>query len=92
LSRSYRDWRLERACHEQLPGVSVVIGNYNYAQFVALAIESALAQDHVRCEVIVVDDGSTDGSQEVIERYRDRVRIILVPSNRGQVAALKKMA
>jgi glycosyltransferase involved in cell wall biosynthesis len=69
----------------ELPGVSIVIGNYNYAQFVALAIESALAQDHPRCEVIVVDDGSTDGSQEVVERYRDRARIILLPSNRGQV-------
>ena len=74
----------------ELPGVSIVIGNYNYAQFVALAIESALAQDHPRCEVIVVDDGSTDGSQELIERYRDRARIILLPRNRGQVAALNE--
>ncbi len=72
---------------DELPGVSIIVGNYNYAQFVALAIESALAQDHLRCEVIVVDDGSTDGSQEVIERYRDRVRIILLPNNRGQVAS-----
>jgi glycosyltransferase involved in cell wall biosynthesis len=75
---------------DELPGVSIVISSYNYAQFVALAIESALAQDHPRCEVIVVDDASTDGSQEVIERYRDRVRIILLPRNRGQVAALNE--
>jgi glycosyltransferase involved in cell wall biosynthesis len=74
----------------ELPGVSIVIGNYNYGRFVAAAIDSALAQDHPRCEVIVVDDGSTDGSQEVIERYRDRARIILLPSNRGQVGALNE--
>jgi glycosyltransferase involved in cell wall biosynthesis len=74
----------------ELPGVSIVIGNYNYGRFVAAAIDSALAQDHPRCEVIVVDDGSSDGSQEVIERYRDRARIILLPSNRGQVGALNE--
>jgi glycosyltransferase involved in cell wall biosynthesis len=74
----------------ELPGVSIVVCNYNYAQFVEAAIDSALAQDHPRCEVVVVDDGSTDGSQKVIERYRDRIRIILLPNNRGQVAALNE--
>jgi cellulose synthase/poly-beta-1,6-N-acetylglucosamine synthase-like glycosyltransferase len=64
-----------------MSGVSIIICNYNYAQFVAIAIESALAQDYIGCEVIVVDDGSTDGSQEVLERYRDRDRIILLPNN-----------
>jgi glycosyltransferase involved in cell wall biosynthesis len=75
---------------DELPGVSIIIGNYNYAQFVGSAIESALMQDHPQCEVIVVDDGSTDGSREVIERYRDRARVILLPTNRGQVAALNE--
>jgi glycosyltransferase involved in cell wall biosynthesis len=72
---------------DELPGVSIIIGNYNYAQFVGSAIESALMQDHPQCEVIVVDDGSTDGSREVIERYHDRARIILLPSNCGQVSS-----
>ncbi len=81
---------LKEPAMSELPGVSIVIGNYNYAQFVGAAIDSALAQDHSRCEVIVVDDGSTDGSQEVIERYRDRARVILLPTNRGQVAALNE--
>ena len=72
----------------ELPGVSIVIPNHNYERFIAAAIESALAQDHPRCEVIVVDDASTDGSRAVIERYADRVRTVFLPKNGGQVMAL----
>jgi glycosyltransferase involved in cell wall biosynthesis len=61
----------------------VVIPNHNYQQFVAQAIESALAVDAPRVQVIVVDDGSTDGSREVIEAYRGRVTIVH-QSNAGQ--------
>ena len=71
-----------------LPGVSIVIPNYNYERFVGEAIESALAQDHPDCEVIVVDDCSTDGSWAVIEGYGDRVRAVFLPKNSGQVAAI----
>ncbi|PXA96487.1 hypothetical protein DMC18_01345 [Caulobacter sp. D5] len=52
-----------------LSKVSVVIPNYNYAEFVGAAIESALALDWPDVEVIVVDDGSTDHSKDVIGRY-----------------------
>jgi glycosyltransferase involved in cell wall biosynthesis len=65
------------------PLVSVIVGNYNYAAYVGEAIESVLAQTHPRVEVIVVDDGSTDGSRAVIERYGDRVRALFKP-NAGQ--------
>jgi len=60
-----------------LSGVSIVVNNYNQKSYVSAAIESALAQDHPECEVIVVDDASTDGSQELIERYAGRVKIML---------------
>lgn len=66
--------------------VSILINNYNYARFVGGAIECALAQDHPDCEVIVVDDGSTDDSWRVIQSYRDRVRAIR-QENAGQGAA-----
>ena len=66
--------------------VSIVIDNYNSEAFVAQAIESALAQTHADLEVLVVDDGSTDRSAEVIRRYRDRVRVIEKP-NGGQGSA-----
>ncbi len=66
--------------------VSIVIDNYNYVAFVAKAIESSLAQTHADVEVIVVDDGSTDESVEVIKRFGDRVQLIVKP-NGGQGSA-----
>jgi len=66
--------------------VSIVINNYNYARYIAAAIDSALAQTWHPLEVIVVDDGSTDDSWAVIERYGDRVRAIR-QANGGQGAA-----
>ena len=53
--------------------LSVIIANYNYRDFVAAAIQSALAVDWPDKEIIVVDDASTDDSRTVIEGFRDRV-------------------
>jgi glycosyltransferase involved in cell wall biosynthesis len=66
--------------------VSVIIPNFNYARFVGQAIESALSLDWPDVEVIVVDDGSTDDSREVIARYADRVTVVH-QDNGGQIAA-----
>ena len=63
--------------------VSIVIPCYDAAAFVAETIESALAQTHPEVEVVVVDDASTDGSWQVIERYRDRVRALRLEANGG---------
>jgi glycosyltransferase involved in cell wall biosynthesis len=48
--------------------VTIVVVNYNNERFLAAAIDSALCQDHPLCEVIVVDDSSTDNSRAVIAR------------------------
>ncbi|MEY9358243.1 glycosyltransferase involved in cell wall biosynthesis [Bradyrhizobium yuanmingense] len=70
--------------------LSVIICNYNYAQFVASAIRSALAIDWPRVEVIVVDDGSTDDSPEIIKQFaEDGVKVLLRP-NRGQARAAEE--
>ncbi len=68
------------------PLVSICIRNYNYARFVADAIESSLGQTYGRIEVIVVDDGSTDDSERVLAAYEDRVRVIR-QRNSGQFSA-----
>lgn len=56
------------------PPVSVVISNYNYGRYLRQAIDSVLTQSRPPLEVLVVDDGSTDGSEAVVRRYGDRVR------------------
>jgi len=68
------------------PITSIIINNYNYGEFLAAAIDSALAQTQQPVEVIVVDDGSTDDSAALIERYGDRVTSVL-KENGGQGSA-----
>ncbi|MBD2038535.1 glycosyltransferase family 2 protein [Leptolyngbya sp. FACHB-321] len=67
--------------------VSILINNYNYARFVGDAIDSVLGQTYKNIEVIVVDDGSTDDSRNVIESYGDRVTAIF-KRNGGQASAM----
>ncbi|MGD1875415.1 MAG: glycosyltransferase family 2 protein [Mastigocoleus sp.] len=66
--------------------VSIIINNYNYDRFLAEAIDSALNQTYPHIEVIVVDDGSTDNSRQIIAKYSDRIMPIL-QSNGKQAAA-----
>jgi glycosyltransferase involved in cell wall biosynthesis len=69
------------------PLVSIIINNYNYDRFLAEAIDSALNQTYQNIEIIVVDDGSTDNSREIITGYGDRIMPIL-QENGKQAAAL----
>lgn len=66
--------------------VSVIIPNYNHAQFLEQRIESVLNQTYSNIEVIILDDCSTDQSLEIIEKYSksdSRIRVILNEKNSG---------
>jgi hypothetical protein len=69
--------------------ISIIINNYNYESYVGAAIESALAQTYPYVEVVVVDDGSTDGSRAVIESFRDHATLHF-QANGGQSAAFNE--
>jgi glycosyltransferase involved in cell wall biosynthesis len=66
--------------------VSVIIPNYNYARFLGQAIESVLSQSFGNLELIVVNNGSSDNSLEVLQKYKREI-IIVNQSNLGQSGA-----
>ena len=75
-----------------MPAVSVIITTYNRAQYVTKAIESVLAQTYQDWELVIVDDGSSDNTREVVHKYLredGKVRYVL-QSNQGLSAARNK--
>jgi glycosyltransferase involved in cell wall biosynthesis len=71
------------------PKISVVICNYNYAKYVAKAIDSVINQTYKAYEIIVVDDGSTDDSLAQIKTYIENIKLIK-KVNGGQISAYNK--
>ena len=75
------------------PKISVVMTVFNGGGFLAMAIESVLAQTFEDFEFVIVDDASTDGSVEVVRRYATgdgRIRLICCKTNKGQTACLNQ--
>ena len=72
---------IERAC----PLVSVVVASYNYAELIGETLDSVLAQTYRNFEVIVVDDGSSDESVEVIGRYVRKHKNVKLYTHEGGV-------
>jgi glycosyltransferase involved in cell wall biosynthesis len=71
-----------------LPRIAVIMPAYNRAAVIGRAIESVLAQDLRDFELVVVDDGSTDGTADIVRSYRDpRLRLVEQRTNRGSNAA-----
>ncbi|MGE5223986.1 MAG: glycosyltransferase family 2 protein [Omnitrophica WOR_2 bacterium] len=72
-----------------MPAFSIIINNFNYGCFLPEAIESALSQTAGPVEVLVVDDGSTDNSRDILQDYAGRVSIIY-KDNGGQASAINQ--
>jgi glycosyltransferase involved in cell wall biosynthesis len=78
--------QLKPSASPQAGLVSIVVPCYNAERFLAETLESAFAQTYQHTEIIVVDDGSTDGTAELVRSYGDRVQAEFGP-NRGASAA-----
>jgi glycosyltransferase involved in cell wall biosynthesis len=70
-----------------MPRISIVVISFNYARFLRQAIQSALGQTYRDIEIIIVDDGSSDGSREIIEEFRERA-IVILQANQGETSAV----
>lgn len=78
------------ATERRLPLVTLVTPTYNRAHFLADAIESVASQDYPHIEHIVLDNGSTDNTQDILRRYGDVIRQERLPTNIGLVGAINR--
>ena len=77
---------------EMPPLVSVLMASYNHEKFVEAAVRSVMAQKGVAFELIVVDDGSTDSSPEILERLQAELKFTYVHRpNKGVVATMNEL-
>jgi glycosyltransferase involved in cell wall biosynthesis len=72
------------------PKISVVTVSFNQSAYLEAALKSVLDQGYPNLEYIVVDGGSTEGSVDIIKRYRDRLSAVLIEPDQGQSDALNK--
>ena len=73
-----------------LPTIAIVTPSYNQSHFIAQTIESVLEQDYPHFEYGVIDGGSTDGTSEILEKYRERVAYYVSEPDNGQSHAIAK--
>ena len=76
------------------PKVSVIVPIYNQAGFIRETVESVLSQDHPNIELVLSDDGSTDGTSDVLREYAagepERVKLVASEENTGIAGAFNR--
>ena len=70
--------------------ISIITPSYNQGQFIEATILSVLNQNYKNIEYILVDGGSTDNTMEIVNRYRDRIDIVISEKDKGQSDAINK--
>lgn len=69
-----------------MPMVSVIIPTFNYAEFISDSIDSVLTQTFKDLEIIVVDDGSTDNTKDILQKYSNKIKYYY-QDNKGPASA-----
>lgn len=75
---------------ELLPKISIVTVSYNQARFIERCIKSIINQGYPNLEYIIIDGGSTDGTLEILEKYKNDVDVLISEPDEGQSNALNK--
>jgi glycosyltransferase involved in cell wall biosynthesis len=69
------------------PDVTIIVTNYNYAKYLDRCLRSCLKQENINCQVILVDDCSTDNTEEVILPFKNKITFLKTEKNSGVAAA-----
>ncbi len=71
--------------------VSVLVANYNNQKYLEQCLESILKQSYNNVEIIVIDDGSTDKSSEILEKYKNKITIVKKKNNKTSIGSYDQM-
>lgn len=86
-----RSWRANcKELFKPMIKISVITVCFNAAPYIEMTLRSVLEQDYPNLEFIVIDGASTDGTQKIIEKYRDRINHYVSEPDGGQYAAIQK--
>ena len=68
--------------------VSIITPSYNQAEFIEATIQSVLSQTYKNIQYIIVDGGSTDSTMDIVNRYKDKIDIVIHEKDNGQSDAI----